>query len=67
MTANVRHWLAVAVLIVDAWAVTSIRASPGSRWARLRWILLVVLLPVLGALLWLATSTRSPRTLRQQD
>jgi len=67
MTANVRHWLVVAVLVVDLWAVTSILASPGSRWAKLRWTSLVVLLPFLGALLWVAASTRSPRTLRQQD
>ena len=62
-----RHWLAVAVLVIDAWAVASILGSPGRRRARLRWTLLVVLLPFLGALLWLATSTRSPRTLRRQE
>lgn len=62
-----RHWLAVAVLVTDTWAITSILAAPGSRWARLRWTLLVVLLPLLGPLLWLAVGTRSARTLRQQD
>ncbi|MFO7261459.1 MAG: PLDc N-terminal domain-containing protein [bacterium] len=62
-----RHWLAVAVLVIDLWAITSILASPASRWARLRWISLIVFLPFLGALLWLASGTRAPRTLRQQD
>jgi len=63
----VRHWLALAVLVLDAWAIASILAAPLSRWARLRWIFLVVLLPFLGPLLWVAAGARRPRALRQQE
>jgi hypothetical protein len=59
--------LALAVLVLDAWALVSILAAPLSRWARLRWAFLVVLLPFLGALLWVAAGSGRPRALRQQD
>ncbi|HEX7091824.1 MAG TPA: PLDc N-terminal domain-containing protein [Longimicrobiales bacterium] len=62
-----RHWLALGVLVLDAWALASILAAPLSRWARLRWAVLVVLLPFLGPLLWAAAGAGRPRTLRQKD
>jgi succinate dehydrogenase/fumarate reductase cytochrome b subunit len=42
----------VLVLAADVWAVLNIAQSPASNEKKALWIVLVVLLPVLGVILW---------------
>ena len=49
------------VLIGDIWAIMNIFQSPVSNEKKLLWIVVVVLLPVLGLLLWFVLGPRHPR------
>jgi len=40
------------VLIVDVWAIVSILQSGASTQMKVLWVVVVVLLPVLGVVLW---------------
>ena len=40
------------VLTLDIWAIYSILTSAASTGAKLLWILLVLLLPILGVIIW---------------
>jgi hypothetical protein len=40
------------VFALDAWAITSILATRAKTGRKLRWIILVLLLPVAGLILW---------------
>lgn len=51
----------VLVLIADIWAIVSTLASQRSTGTKVAWILLVVLLPFLGWLLWLFLGPRQRR------
>ena len=53
----VRIVLAVLVLLLNAWALVGVSALSG-RGRRVRWMALIVLAPVLGALLWARRSDR---------
>lgn len=44
--------LSVLILIADIWAILSIFQSSVSNEKKLLWILVVVLLPLLGLILW---------------
>jgi len=47
------------VLIADVWAIINILQSSATSGNKLLWIVLVVLLPVIGFLFWLALGPRS--------
>jgi hypothetical protein len=49
------------VLAGDIWAVINIFQSPVSNEKKLLWILVVVLLPVLGLILWFVLGPRHPK------
>jgi hypothetical protein len=56
-----RLWLTVALLVLDLWALTSVLGSRASGWARMGWVLGIVLLPFLGFAAWLiAGPTKRP-------
>jgi hypothetical protein len=46
------------VLIADVWAIVSIIQSSASTGKKVAWILLVLILPVLGFLIWLFAGPR---------
>ena len=47
------------LLILDLWALVSILNSPRDTGAKVLWVLLVLLLPLLGFLLWLLAGPRA--------
>jgi hypothetical protein len=46
------------VLIADVWAIVSVTQSSASTGAKVGWIVLILLLPVLGLLIWLLAGPR---------
>ena len=51
----------LVILILDIWAIVNIVQSGASTAAKVLWIVLVILLPVVGLILWLLLG---PRTVR---
>lgn len=49
------------VLIADIWAIVSVIGSDRSTGKKVLWIILVLLLPVLGWLIWLVAGPRARR------
>ena len=58
--------IGVLVLAGDIWAILNIFQSSASSEKKLMWIIVVVLLPVLGLLLWYFLGPRNSRS-DQQD
>ncbi|HEY1725635.1 MAG TPA: PLDc N-terminal domain-containing protein [Steroidobacteraceae bacterium] len=50
------------VLIADVWAIVNIVQSGAETGRKVLWIVLVVVLPVLGFLLWLLLGPRTGRS-----
>lgn len=50
--------LGLLLLIADVWAIVSIVQSPAGTGAKVGWIVLILLLPVLGLLIWLLAGPR---------
>jgi hypothetical protein len=55
-----RLW-GLLVLIADIWAIINIAQSSASTGSKVLWVVLVIVLPVLGFLLWLFLGPRSVR------
>ncbi|EPX85053.1 PLDc N-terminal domain-containing protein [Salipiger mucosus] len=49
------------VLVLDIWAIVSIIGSAASTGAKVLWVLLVLVLPVLGFIIWLIAGPKSAR------
>jgi hypothetical protein len=47
------------VLVLDIWAIVSIIGSAASTGSKILWVLLVVILPVLGFIIWLFAGPKS--------
>jgi len=43
---------AVIILALDLWAIVSVMRSPGGSGGKFLWVLLIVLLPVVGLVIW---------------
>jgi len=50
--------LGIIILALDIWAIIKILASPASTGAKVLWILLILLLPVVGLIIWLVAGPR---------
>ncbi|PWW01900.1 phospholipase D-like protein [Hoeflea marina] len=50
--------LGLIVLIADIWAIIKIVQGGGSTGSKLLWILLIIILPVIGLLIWLLAGRR---------
>lgn len=48
------------ILALDVWAIVSIVNSTTGTGGKVLWILLVLLLPVIGFLIWLVAGPRAP-------
>jgi succinate dehydrogenase/fumarate reductase cytochrome b subunit len=51
--------LGLVILIADIWAIVKTFESPSSTGAKVLWILLILVLPVLGLIIWLIAGPRS--------
>ncbi|ANX04085.1 PLDc N-terminal domain-containing protein [Immundisolibacter cernigliae] len=50
--------LGLLILIADVWAVINVVQSGASTGAKVGWVVLILLLPVLGLLIWLIAGPR---------
>lgn len=53
--------LGLIILALDIWAIINIFGSGASTGAKVLWILLVLILPVLGLIIWLIAGPRGNR------
>jgi hypothetical protein len=49
----------IIVLILDIWAIVNIIGSAASTGAKVLWILLILILPVVGFIIWFFAGPRS--------
>ncbi|TVP92165.1 MAG: hypothetical protein EA348_02585 [Pseudomonadaceae bacterium] len=61
MNVNVGGFLGLIILILDIWAIINIVQSGASNGAKVLWILLVLLLPVIGLIIWFLAGPRGSR------
>jgi len=52
----------LAVLIADIWAIVKTLGSPAPGANKLLWVLLILVLPVIGLIIWLIAGPRYPRS-----
>jgi len=53
------------LLVLDIWAIVSVVGSAASTGKKVLWILLIVVLPLVGFLIWLITGPRSTNKVAQ--
>ena len=54
------EWIfGLIVLILDIWAIVNIVGSTASTGAKVLWVLLIIILPVLGFIIWFFAGPRS--------
>ena len=53
--------LGLIVLVLDIWAIVSTVNSSSSTGAKVGWVLVILILPVLGFIVWLFAGPRSAR------
>lgn len=53
--------IGLLVLIADVWAIVNIAQSNASTGTKVLWIVLVLILPVLGVILWFILGPRTGR------
>lgn len=58
MTSGISGIISIIILIADIWAIVNVFQSSASLGAKLIWTVLIILLPVLGLLIWLAAGPR---------
>jgi hypothetical protein len=49
----------ILVLILDIWAIVNVFGSSASTGAKVLWILLILILPVVGFIIWFFAGPRS--------
>jgi hypothetical protein len=54
--------IGLLILIADVWAIVNITQSSASTGRKVLWIVIVLLFPVLGLLLWLLLGPRTGRS-----
>lgn len=62
MNTNVGSILGLLILIADVWAIVNIAQSGATTGNKVLWIVLVLVLPVLGVILWFLLGPRTGRT-----
>ena len=58
---NYGFW-GIALLILDVWALVSVVQSSATTGKKVIWIVLILLLPLLGFILWLLLGPRARKT-----
>ncbi len=59
MNIEVGGILGLIVLVLNIWAIINILGAGGTVGSKLLWILLIILLPVIGVVIWLLMGPRS--------
>jgi hypothetical protein len=54
--------LGLIILIADIWAIINIIKSASSTGTKMLWVLLILVLPVIGLLIWFFMGPRTGRT-----
>jgi succinate dehydrogenase/fumarate reductase cytochrome b subunit len=54
--------LGILILIADVWAIVSIVQSSADSGTKVLWVVLVILLPLLGFILWYFLGPKTGRT-----
>lgn len=49
------------ILILDIWAIVNVLASANGVLSKVIWVVIIILLPILGFILWLILGPRAPR------
>jgi hypothetical protein len=49
------------ILIADVWAIINVISSRATTAMKLVWVLLILLLPVVGLIIWLVAGPRKPQ------
>ena len=50
--------LGLIILVANIWAIINVIGSPATTGAKVLWIVLILLLPILGLILWLIMGPR---------
>ena len=50
--------LGLLVLAADIWAIVNVLQSGASTWSKALWVLIIIVLPVLGLIIWLIAGPR---------
>lgn len=53
--------IGLLILIADGWAILNIIGSSSSLGGKLVWIIVILLLPIVGLLIWLIAGPRTTR------
>ncbi len=61
MDVKVEGFFGLLILIADIWAILNIVQSPATTGKKLLWILIILLLPVVGVLVWWFIGPRESR------
>ena len=59
MSIEVGGVFGLIILVLDIWALINVFGSSASSMKKLIWVLLILLLPVLGFIIWLIAGPRS--------
>lgn len=59
MDINVGGPIGLLVLILDVWAIVSVVQSGAGTGAKVIWVVVILLLPILGFILWLLFGPKS--------
>lgn len=61
MNMQVNGFWGLLVLVADIWAIVNIVQSGATTGTKVLWVVLVVLLPVLGFIIWLIAGPKTAR------
>ena len=60
-TIEIGGFTGLLILIADVWAIINVLQSPASMGKKVLWIVLIILLPVLGLIIWFFLGPRAAR------
>jgi hypothetical protein len=60
MGVEVSGLIGLIILIADIWAIVNVFQSGASTGGKVLWIVLILILPLLGLLIWLLAGPRGP-------
>lgn len=59
MGIEVQGIIGLLILVLDIWAIINTISAPASAGSKLLWILLILVLPVIGVILWFFLGPRA--------
>ena len=61
MSVEIRGIAGLLILVADVWAIINISQSSASTGRKVAWIVLVLVLPVAGFIIWFLLGPRTPK------